>query len=55
MIDDNEVGELNVDIVVNVYNVSGALVYQGKYGEMPTLSKGFYIVNSRTNTIKIAL
>lgn len=55
MIDDNEVGEMNADTVVNVYNVSGALVYQGKYGEMPTLNKGFYIVNSRTNTIKIAL
>lgn len=41
MINDNEVGEMNVDTVVSVYNVSGALVYQGKYGEMPTLRKDF--------------
>lgn len=46
---------MNFDTVVSVYNVSGTLVYQGRYGEMPTLSKEFYIVNLRTNTIKIAL
>lgn len=41
MINDNEVGEMYVDTVVSVYSVSGALVYQGKYGEMPTLRKDF--------------
>lgn len=55
MIEDDEVGDINAETEVKVYAVSGVLVYQGKYGELPTLSKGFYIVNSSTNTIKIAL